>query len=124
MNYSDFDAACARTDRPDSGDMAFRAHESAALLHYSLGLCTEAAEIADALKKRIAYGKTLDTVNLVEECGDMLYYLSRMLNAIGSNIPEAMEKNVRKLAKRFPGGFTEEAALTRNLQAERLELEK
>lgn len=124
MNYQEFDNMCARTDRKDYGDVAFRAHESAALLHYSLGLVTEAREIADVLKAHIAYGKILDKTNIVEEAGDLLYYLSRLLTAVGSSIPESMEKNVRKLAARYPGGFSDEKALNRNLEAERKELEK
>lgn len=122
LNY--FEKKCKKTDLQGQDKLKSRAFDCADQLHYSLGLCTEAAEIADAFKKHIAYGKQLDRVNIVEECGDLLWYLSCLLASVESNLSEAMEKNMAKLNKRYPAGFTEESAINRNLQEERTELEK
>lgn len=44
------------------------------LLHASLGLVSEAGEIADALKATMIYGKPLDLTNMKEEVGDGLWF--------------------------------------------------
>lgn len=97
---------------------------NAKLIHYVLGVGTEAGELQDALKKSLIYGKELDKTNLVEEAGDILWYLSRLLSALGSSFEEAMYKNNAKLKARFGEKFTEFAALNRNLELEREILEK
>lgn len=94
-----------------------------ALNHASLGMNTEQAEFADALKKRLIYGKSLDRTNMLEELGDLLWYVALALRALSSNFSEVFDMNIRKLQKRFPDKFTEERALERDLDAERAELE-
>lgn len=96
---------------------------TAKLTHYALGLGTEVGEIQDALKKYVAYGKPVDLVNLVEEAGDVLWYLSRLLEACGSSFDEAFFKNNAKLKARYGEKFSEHAALNRDLKAERAILE-
>lgn len=91
--------------------------------HAARGMVTEAGEIIDALKKHSCYGKTLDLVNLKEEVGDVLWYASVMLDALGLTFEDAMEATARKLKKRYPNGFTQEAALNRDLEAEKKALE-
>lgn len=93
------------------------------LLHASIGIETEGGEIADVLKKHIFYGKPVDAVNVVEEAGDLLWYISVLLDAVGSNFDEAMSKNISKLRARFGDKFTESQALNRNLDKERAILE-
>lgn len=127
MNDAEYIAATRRTDPEDGyaedGAIALRLGREAALLHYALGIVTEAGEIADALKKSLIYGKPLDRVNLIEEIGDLQWYQARMLDALGSSFEEARDRNIAKLRKRYPDGFTEEDALVRDLEAERAELE-
>ena len=94
------------------------------LLHGAIGICTEAGELQDALKKHLIYGKPLDAVNLMEECGDVLWYVALTLDAAGYSMEEAMERNIAKLRRRFPDQFSQEAALVRDLDAERAALEK
>ena len=93
------------------------------LLHGSIGMCTEAGEFQDALKKHIIYGKEIDKVNLIEEIGDQLWYVGVVLNALGSSFEEAMSINNEKLAARYGDVFSEDAALNRNLDKEREILE-
>ena len=47
--------------------------------HIMLGLVDECGEIASALKKHIGYGNEIDKVNILEECGDYLYFLSKRI---------------------------------------------
>lgn len=93
------------------------------LTHAALGLCTEAGEFNDALKRHIFYGAPLDRTNLIEEVGDILWYLNISLNVVGSSFDEATDANIAKLSKRFPEKFTELLATQRNLAVERAALE-
>jgi NTP pyrophosphatase (non-canonical NTP hydrolase) len=83
------------------------------LLHGAIGLSGESGELLDAVKKHILYGKELDRVNILEESGDALWYLSLVLESVGSNFSEVMQLNQDKLEKRYPGGFTEALAQMR-----------
>lgn len=93
------------------------------LLHGMIGVCTEIGELQDMVKKHLIYGKAFDQVNVLEECGDVLWYVALALDACGCTLSECMERNIAKLKARYPQGFTEEAALTRDLDAERRKLE-
>lgn len=43
-------------------------------LYMDMGLLTEYGELIDIFKKKLAYGKEIDYVNLGEECVDILWY--------------------------------------------------
>jgi NTP pyrophosphatase (non-canonical NTP hydrolase) len=88
-------------------------------LHMTLGLVTEAAELADVYKKKLAYGKEVDEVNVKEEIGDLMFYIVNMCTINGWDIRDILETNVNKLLIRYPLEFTNEKALNRNLNAER-----
>lgn len=94
------------------------------LLHAMIGLCTEAGEFQDAIKKHVFYGKQIDKVNLVEELGDILWYMSIAADELGVSFDEIMKKNVAKLEARYQGKFTEDKANNRDLDKELKELKK
>jgi NTP pyrophosphatase (non-canonical NTP hydrolase) len=75
------------------------------LEHMVYGLMTESAEILDALKKHKFYGRELDTRNLKEECGDLMWYLYQLLDVLDYNPDDCREDNIIKLAKRYPNKF-------------------
>lgn len=93
------------------------------LIHACMGMQTETAEFTDALKKAIFYGKTLDVVNLKEEIGDLLWYVSIAMDELGTTYEAEMQRVTNKLKLRYPEKFTEEDAINRNLKAERELLE-
>lgn len=93
------------------------------LLHGSVGMCTEAAEFQDALKKHLFYGKPLDEVNLIEELGDALWYQAIICDELGVTFEEVMQKNSKKLMHRYKDGFSETQALGRDTEKEREILE-
>ena len=97
--------------------------EHARILHYLLGIHTEGAELADAAKRAIVYGAELDRVNAIEEIGDLLWYVARLLDLLGSSFDEAMARNIAKLRARYPNGFREADALERDLETEHRTLE-
>jgi NTP pyrophosphatase (non-canonical NTP hydrolase) len=93
------------------------------LLHASMGLVTESAEFLDAMKKFIYYGKELDKINLIEELGDVFFYMSMACSVLGVSIEEVSQTNIKKLKKRYPVGFTEDSAINRDVESERKVLE-
>jgi NTP pyrophosphatase (non-canonical NTP hydrolase) len=93
------------------------------LLHAMIGLCTEAGEFQDALKKHVFYGKALDTTNLAEELGDIMWYVAIACDTLGVSLEGVMEKNIAKLKARYGEKFSQHAALNRDLSTERKILE-
>ena len=85
------------------------------LVHMTMGVAGEAGELVDAVKKHWIYGKALDVENIIEEVGDSLFFLQGILNEVAPNVSleEVMQRNVTKLEKRYPQGFTQQAALDR-----------
>ena len=88
------------------------------VLHALLGIGTEAGELQDMLKKHLMYGKAFDRTNLVEECGDLLWYIALALKTVNVTMSDCMERNIKKLQVRYPQKFTTENALNRNLEQE------
>lgn len=83
------------------------------LLHAAIGISGEAGELLDAVKKTWVYGKRLDSVNIIEELGDIMFYVQ--MAALNQNISLAnvIELNMVKLQLRYPDGYTDQAALAR-----------
>lgn len=98
--------------------------QMAVILHAVLGIVSEGGEIADAVKKHIAYGKELDRANMLEEVGDLVHFVTMLCSAMGFTLDQVMEANVKKLKIRYPEGFSTEKALTRRLAEEREVLER
>jgi len=93
-------------------------------LHCVIGMVTESAELMDAFKKHIYYGKALDEVNIKEELGDLMWYIANLCRISGFNLEDIMQTNINKLRIRYPEKFSNDLAQDRNLDAERKELEK
>lgn len=94
------------------------------LIHGTMGIVTEAGELLDAIKKAMFYGKRVDTVNIKEELGDLLWYVAIIIQANDWTFEEIMDLNIEKLKARYPEKFTEEKALNRDLEKERNILER
>ena len=112
-----------RTDCEYTPEMEQRVLASLRLLHASMGLVTEAGELMDMLKKHIFYGKQLDCVNAIEECGDAEWYIALALDEMKQTMNEVLTLNIQKLRRRYPDKFTSECAIERNVESERVLLE-
>ena len=73
------------------------------LYYLSLGLVSEAGEVAGKVKKLIRDGK-LDIGNLAYELGDCFWYLVRLCDAIGYSPEDITTININKLLKRKENG--------------------
>lgn len=83
------------------------------LLHGAVGVAGEAGELLDAVKKAWVYNKPLDRENVVEELGDICWYLQLIQNTLGITDEEIMSHNGRKLNKRYTDGYSDAAAQAR-----------
>lgn len=88
------------------------------LLHACVGASTESAELLDAIKKHIYYGKELNRQNIKEELGDILWYVALACDAMNVDMGYIMEANIEKLSKRYPEGYTNKDAINRNTKTE------
>ena len=84
MKFADYIPLAMRTCKP----LPFADH----INHMGLGIVGEMGEIVDQLKKAYVYGKAIDQVNIVEEVGDVAYYVAgvvqfypNLYNFIGSD---------------------------------------
>ncbi|MEK9152289.1 MAG: nucleoside triphosphate pyrophosphohydrolase family protein [Patescibacteria group bacterium] len=123
MTPKEYIANAMRTDKDDYG-YGPTGGVTPRVEHAVMGVCTEAAELLDAVKKAKIYGKTLDRVNLVEEAGDCMWYLALLCTELGVSFEQVWEKNIAKLQARYPEKFTREQALVRDLAGERAILEE
>lgn len=95
-------------------DAAERFKQNGKLLHAVFGIAGESGELLDAVKKHVFYGKELDKTNLVEELGDVLFYVSMACNSLNISIEQVLSENVKKLSKRYAlGSFSEQEAQQR-----------
>lgn len=84
------------------------------LVHMALGVAGEAGELLDALKRHAIYGKALDRENVIEELGDLEFYLEGIRAALDISRDRVIESNIAKLRKRYPeGAYTNHAAIVR-----------
>jgi NTP pyrophosphatase (non-canonical NTP hydrolase) len=83
------------------------------LLNATLGLAGEAGEFADSVKKLRFHGHALDHDGLVKELGDLLWYVALAANALDIALDEVAERNIAKLKRRYPEGFSEQASRER-----------
>ena len=84
------------------------------LLHAAVGISGEAGELLDAVKKHWVYEKPLDFGNVVEELGDLEFYMAAMRQVIGMSRQAILQTNVNKLKLRYANlGYSNEAAQAR-----------
>lgn len=83
------------------------------LMNGALGLCGEAGEVADLVKKTVFQGHELDTDHVAKELGDVAWYLAVSAKAIGYDLETIMQMNIEKLKKRYPDGFSADRSLNR-----------
>lgn len=72
-------------------------------VHMAIGISGEAGELLDAVKKAAVYQKPLDLMNVVEELGDLEFYMEGLRSALGVTRGMTIRHNIDKLAKRYAG---------------------
>lgn len=78
-----------------------------------LGLDGETGELANLWKKCLYHGHTITGEDIVEEIGDILWYVAQAADAAGVDLELVAKRNIQKLEKRYPDGFSSEKSINR-----------
>ena len=77
------------------------------LLTASVGMCAEAGEFTEIVKKIIFQGKPVNNENLFHlkrELGDIMWYVSQACIGLDISLEEIIQMNFEKLSARYPEG--------------------
>lgn len=74
------------------------------LVDGAMGMCGEAGEASEIIKKYTFQNHTLDTEHLASELGDVLWYIAYTADTIGYPLSRIMEINQEKLQARYADG--------------------
>lgn len=88
------------------------------MLLMALGLCGEAGEVAEMVKKHIFHGHPMTAEKVIllqKELGDILWYINYGAERVAaSSLTGIKERNIAKLDARYPEGhFTSERSINR-----------
>lgn len=76
-----------------------------AIINGVMGLCGEAGECVELVKKWQFQGHELDKDRLESELGDVLWYCAELARGLNISLEHAATANIEKLWRRFPTGF-------------------
>ncbi len=88
--------------------------EKDVLINGVMGICGEAGEAIDIVKRHLAQGHELDKEHLAKELGDIAWYLAETATVLGYTLEEILQMNIDKLKKRYPDGFDTEKSINRH----------
>lgn len=94
---------CGTTDRQETIKMSL------------IGMLGEMGEISDPLKKHLYHGHDLDLSKTSDEIGDLLWYLTTLVNSLGLSLDGIIRNNIAKLRARYPDGFSNERSINRTI---------
>lgn len=88
-------------------------NEKDVLINSVMGLCGESGEVIDIVKKHLAQGHELNKEKMIEELGDVAWYLAEAATALNVSLEEILIMNIEKLKKRYPDGFNKLNSINR-----------
>lgn len=106
LPFDEYQKQARRTQNPDVRGIK-------ALNNAALGLTGEAGEVADLIKKHIFHGHELDQNKIVNELGDILWYVCQAADALQVSLETIAKANITKLRHRYPEGFDSEKSKNR-----------
>lgn len=110
MTINEYQALAQRT--------ANKKRTSDKLENACLGLAGETGEVCDILKKYLFQGHELDRPHLIEEAGDIAWYLAELAAGLGVELEDILIQNIAKLRRRYPQGFDPERSIHRENEME------
>lgn len=99
-----FEALVDALAKPGADVIAGLTPKTAHELHMAVGICGEAGELIDAIKKSSVYVKTLDLQNVIEELGDIEFYMQGLRKSLGITREQTVDFCMTKLNKRYAAG--------------------
>jgi NTP pyrophosphatase (non-canonical NTP hydrolase) len=110
INHSEMVTALAK---PGDAIISSLTPEKAHALHMAVGISGESGELLDAIKKHVIYNKPLDRENVIEELGDLEFYMEGLRQGFGISREETITANIEKLGVRYKDGYSDKAAQVR-----------
>jgi NTP pyrophosphatase (non-canonical NTP hydrolase) len=84
------------------------------ILHMCMGAAGELGETIDLIKKAVFYRKPLDKQKLIEELGDVEFYLEGIRQQVDITREQIIAHNMEKLGARYSSGaYSDKQAVTR-----------
>jgi NTP pyrophosphatase (non-canonical NTP hydrolase) len=84
------------------------------LICAALGLAGESGEFADSVKKYKYHGHQLDHAHLLEELGDVLWYVALGARELDVTLEDVARENLLKLQRRYPEGWDAQRSIHRD----------
>jgi NTP pyrophosphatase (non-canonical NTP hydrolase) len=106
MTLNDYQYAAARTMNP-----GISAEER--LMDAAAGLTEEAGEVLGLVRKHLYMHHALERDRVTKELGDALWCLAAVATCLGIDLDDVAGRNVEKLQRRYPAGYSDEASRTR-----------
>lgn len=111
--------------KPGDAILANLTGDKADLWHMATGVAGEGGELLDAIKRHVVYGKDLDVDNVIEELGDLEFFMEGVRQVVsqltGRQITRTttLDANVAKLGQRYIGHkYSDAQAITRRDKAD------
>ncbi len=100
MNMKQYSKKALTTDYATYND--FHTGDASARLDYAtIGLVTESAKILNIIKKTKKNLSPLDKKVVLEELGDLLWYLNLTIDELDLTFDDVMEENISKITKKY-----------------------
>ena len=106
MDFNDYQIHARKTANEDN-------NKHLRMVNWALGAAGEAGEVADEIKKMYFHNHEVTKEELKKELGDVLWYLSQLAFEMDIRFEEVAIRNIKKLAERYPEGFSEFASKNR-----------
>lgn len=114
MEQLEFEDMVAALVKPGQAILDTLTPEKCDMLHMLIALAGEVGELLDAIKKHIIYEKELDRANVVEELGDIEFFLARIRQLSNITREETLKATIEKLRVRYESmSYSNEAAQIR-----------
>jgi len=121
MNSREYQKLAARTESPADfvlGRLENMGEYDVRLWHALIGMSSEVGELMDQFKRFMFYRQPLDECNVIEELGDVLWYIALACNTLEISMEDVMRKNIKKLRERYPEKYSDHDAAEENRDRE------
>jgi NTP pyrophosphatase (non-canonical NTP hydrolase) len=112
-NNIDYADMVAKLAKPGEVILATLTPTDCHIWHMATGISGEAGELLDAAKKAVIYRKPLDFDNVIEELGDLEFYMEGLRQALDITREQTLDANKAKLGIRYLNGYSDKAAQVR-----------
>lgn len=106
MDFKEYQKEAAKTIPEDM-------EKESMLINACMGLCGEAGEVSEPVKKWAFQHHDLNLEKIKDEASDVLWYLAELCTACGFSMEDVAKHNIEKLRKRYGERFDAEKSRNR-----------